>query len=160
MKNNLKSSAKTYVENGYSEFSTFFRIPYKEWDTDFVPNHNLWKDILGSWAPVCVKALEARMDSCVSMLFRNRNNILKSNEYQVVFRKNNGTIHSFNHPSFHAMEEMIELFGKGDWEAIRDNKLGIDQLLKALYWVTDEDKTERKSIGFGQLISVLSELKL
>lgn len=160
MKNSLKSSAKTYVENGYSEFSTFFRIPYKEWDTDFVPNHDVWKDILSTWAKVCIKALESRMDSCVSMLFRNRNNVIKANEHQVVFKKKNGTIHSFNHASFKAMEDMIESLNKDDWHSVRANKLGIHQLLKALYWVDDEDKAELLGIGFGQLINTVTELAL
>ena len=158
MNNNFKSSAKVYSENNYSEFSTVFRIQHKEWDTDFVPKKDAWKDIIGTWSKVCIEALEARMDSCVSMLFRNRDNIVKANEHQVVFKKNNGLLHSFNHSSFKAMEQMVADFRSGNWDAIKENKLGCVQLLKALYWV--EDRKEVKNIGFGELITTLFELSL
>lgn len=152
--NNLKSSAKVF--KGYSEFTTLFRIQHKDWDEGFVPNHDAWKDVLGSWADVCINALESRMDSCVSMLFRNRNNILKANETQIVFKKNNGLLHSFNHSSFEAMEDMVIDLKKGNWDYVKNNRIGLFQLLKALYWV--EDRNERKGIGFGELISVITEL--
>ena len=158
MKNNFKSSATVFAENGYSEFTTLFRVKHKDWDTDFVPNKNAWKDILGSWSKVCIEALESRMDSCVSMLFRNRDNIVKANEHQVVFKKNNGLIHSFNHCSFKAMEQMVADFRSGNWDAIKENKLGCVQLLKALYWV--EDRKEVKDIGLGELVSTVMELAM
>lgn len=154
--NSFKSSAK--VLNEYSEFTTLFRIQHKDCNESFVPNHDAWKDILGSWADVCIKALESRMDSCVSMLFRNRNNILKANEIQIVFKKNNGLIHSFNHPSFQAMEDMVIDLKKGNWNFVKNNHIGLFQLLKALYWV--EDRSERKGFGFGELISTITELAL
>jgi hypothetical protein len=90
------------------------------------------------------------------MLFRNRNNILKANETQIVFKKNNGLLHSFNHSSFEAMEDMVIDLKKGNWDYVKNNRIGLFQLLKALYWV--EDHNERKGIGFGELISVITEL--
>ena len=107
--NNLVSSAKVFSENKYAEFTTLFRIPFNNVDpaTVFQGNTDRWKDVLSSWSDVCIKALEARMDSCVAMLFRNRNNVVVSNEFQVIFKKSNGHLHAFNHPSFKAMEEFI-----------------------------------------------------
>lgn len=159
--NNLVSSAKVFLENKYSEFTTLFRIPFKEMPYEEVyTEKDRWRKILQAWAPVCITALEARMDSCVAMLFRNKNNILISNEYQIVFKKSNGQIHAFNHPSFQAMEEIVNLFKNNNWEFVRNHRTGISQLQKALYWIKEEDKKDHNGWGFGQLISCLEELTL
>ena len=157
--NNLVSTATVNSENKYAEFTTFFRIPFNNVDpaTIFTGNRDLWRKVLSAWLEVCIRALEARMDSCVSMLFRNRNNIVVSNEYQVIFKKSNGQYHSFNHPSFKAMEAMKEYLENGNWKLGRPEQAWVRQLLKALYWIPEEDKQERNGYGFGQLISCLEE---
>ena len=157
--NNFVSTAKVYSENKYAEFSTFFRIPFNNVDpaTVFQGNTDRWKEIFSAWSDVCIKALEARMDSCVAMLFRNRNNVIISNEYQVIFKKANGQLHAFNHPSFRAMEEFKEYLQNGNWKLGKPEQIWVRQLLKALYWVPEEDKQERGGYSFGQLISCLEE---
>jgi hypothetical protein len=160
--NNFISTAKVYSENKYSEFTTTFRIPFKEtsYEEVYGNREGAWKNLLNSWAPVCIKALEMRMDSCINMLFRNRNNVLISNESQVIFKKSNGQIHAFNHFSFRAMETIIVDFQEGNWERVVENKIGIRQTLKALYWVSEENRQDHGGFGFGQLISCLEEFTL
>ena len=156
--NNLVSTAKVY-EN-YSEFTTFFRIQHNNVDPSTIFNdihENRWEEIFSAWSEVCIRALGARMDACVSMLFRNRNNVVISNEYQVIFKKSNGQYHAFNHPSFRAMEEFKEYLENGNWKLYKPNQVWVRQLLKALYWVSEEDKQEKNGYGFGQLISCLEE---
>ena len=157
--NNLVSAATVDSENKYAEFTTFFRIPFNNVDpsTIFTGNRDLWRKVLSAWLEVCIRALELRMDACVSMLFRNRNNVVVSNQYQVIFKKSNGQYHSFNHPSFRAMEAMKEYLEKGDWKLGKPEQAWVRQLLKALYWIPEEDKQERGGYGFGQLISCLEE---
>ena len=153
-----KSTATVYNENRYAEFSTFFRIPFKEGE---VPHsHHTWKDLLGAWREVLILALELRMDSCVSMLFRNRNNVIMADEYHVVFKKSNGQIHAFNHPSFQAMEIMLDILKSSDWEAIRKQEQGVRQLLKALYWIPEDQRQDHGGFGYGQLTSRLEEFTL
>ena len=155
---NFVSTAKVNSENKYAEFSTFFRIPFNNVDpATILVDRDRWRKIFSAWAEVCIRALEARMDSCVSMLFRNRNNIVVSNEYQVIFKKSNGQYHSFNHPSFKAMEAMKEYLEKDIWKLGRPEQAWVRQLLKALYWIPEEDKQEKGGYGFGQLISCLEE---
>lgn len=149
--NNLVSSAKVY--EAYAEFTTLFRIPFKEGSVECNPY--IWQDLLGSWAEVCIKALEMRIDACVSMLFRNRDNIIISNEDQVVFKKSNGQIHTFNYPSYYAMDRMIRFLKEGKWDVIKGDSQGVRQLLKALYWISEEDRKDHGGFGFGQLISCL-----
>ena len=157
--NNLVSAATVNSEDKYAEFTTLFRIPFNNVDpsTIFTGNRDLWRKVLSAWLEVCIRALEARMDACVSMLFRNRNNVVVSNQYQVIFKKSNGQYHSFNHPSFKAMETMKEYLEKGDWRLGKPEQAWVRQLLKALYWIPEEDKQERNGYGFGQLISCLEE---
>ena len=157
--NNLVSTATVNSENKYAEFTTFFRIPFNNVDpsTIFTGNRDRWREVLSAWFEVCIHALELRMDSCVSMLFRNRNNIVVSNEYQIIFKKSNGQYHSFNHPSFKAMEAMKEYLENGNWKLCKPEQAGVRQLLKALYWIPEEDKQERNGYSFGQLISCLEE---
>lgn len=156
--NNLISAVKVSSLNKCAEFTTTFRIPFKEGNMEY--NSHLWKDLLGSWSAVCISALQDRMQSCIAMLHRNLDNIIVSNENQVIFKKNNGQIHCFNYPSFDAMERMIVSFDMGDWEAIRHDHMGVRQLLKALYWIPEEHKKDHGGFGFGQLISCLEEMTL
>ena len=156
--NNLISAVKVSSLNKYAEFTTTFRIPFKEGNVECKPH--LWKDLLDSWSAVCISALQDRMQSCIAMLYRNLDNVIISNETRIVFKKNNGQIHSFNHSFFDAMERMITSFYLNDWEAIRHDPLGVRQLLKALYWIPEEHKKDHGGFGFGQLISCLDEMAL
>lgn len=156
--NNLISTAKVSSTSQCAEFITTFRIPFKEGNVE--RNPYLWKEILGAWSAVCISALQERMQSCIAMLYRNMDNIIISNETQIVFKKNNGQIHCFNHSSFDAMERLIISFDTGNWEAIKHDTMGVRQLLKALYWIPEEHKKDHGGFGFGQLISCLEEMTL
>ena len=161
-KNDFVPTVNVNFENKYSEFTTLFRVPFNDVDPTSIctGNTNRWKHILAAWSVVCIRALEARMNSCISMLFRNRDNIKVSNEYQIIFKKSNGQYHSFNHPSFRAMEEMKEYLENKNWNSYVPSASWVRQLLKALYWIPEEDKQERNNYGFGQLISCLEEFTL
>ena len=150
-----QSQAKVCNENRYAEFTTFFRIPFKDGEVPYDPN--AWKKLLESWQITLVLALATRIDSCVSMLFRNRNNVIMSDEYRIVFKKANGQIHSFNHNSYQAMKDMLDILRAGDWNKFKDQEAGVRQLLKALYWVPEDQRQDHGGFGFGQLISCLEE---
>lgn len=157
--NNLVSTAKVFKENNYSEFTTLFRIPFKEtpYEEVFTEKAERWKHVLEAWAPVCIVALEARMDSCVAMLFRNRNNVLISNASEITFRKANGQLHTFRHESFKAMEQLLGYFQNKLWNVSCPSVVQARQLMKALYWVSEEDRKDHGNYGFGQLISCIEE---
>lgn len=156
---NLVSSAKVIKEDKFAEFTTLFRIPFKEGNTDDYIKLD-WRDLLGSWSDTCILALNMRMDACVSMLFRNRENIIYANEHEVCFKKNNGMLHTFRHASFKNMEDMVEALQFGKWEFIKDFPNGVAQLRKALYWIPEEDRKDHGCFSFGQLISCLEELEM
>lgn len=155
--NNFVSTAKVYPANKFAEFSTFFRIPFNDVNPSIVfgTDPDLHNKIFSAWSEVCIKALELRMNSCISMLFRNRDNVLSSNEFQIIFKKANGQIHVFYHTSFKAMEDFKEYLKRSDWQKHEPKQLWVRQLLKALYWIPEEDKQEKGGYGFSQLISFL-----
>jgi hypothetical protein len=156
---NLVSSAKVYSDNHYAEFTTLFRIPFKEGNVDDYIKFD-WRDLLGSWKETCILALNMRMDACVSMLFRNRENIVYANEHEVCFKKNNGMLHTFRHVSFRNMEDMVTALQHGEWSFIKDFPNGVAQLRKALYWIPEEMKKDQGGFSFGQLVSCLEELEM
>jgi hypothetical protein len=156
---NLVSTAKVYSDNHYAEFTTLFRIPFKEGNVDEYVKFD-WRDLLGSWQETCILALNMRMDACVSMLFRNRENIVYANEHEICFKKNNGMLHTFRHASFKVMEDMVKALQFGEWEFIKHSPDGVAQLRKALYWIPEEERKDHSCFSFGQLISCLEEFEM
>lgn len=148
---------KTYPN--HLEIITSVFIPYKDLDLeDFldVPIVTT-QDIMNAWAPVCIEALKMRMDACVQMLERHRKDIISVNEDAVEFKKDNGSIHCFHIRSYNLMEQTITNFQNGDLSLNRDTAY---QLVKALYWIPEKLKAERKGVGFELFISfVLSHLR-
>lgn len=113
------------------------------------------QDIMNAWAPVCIEAL--KMDACVQMLEHHRKDIISVNEDAVEFKKDNGSIHCFHIRSYNLMEQTITNFQNGDLSLNRDTAY---QLVKALYWIPEKLKAERKGVGFELFISfVLSHLR-
>lgn len=139
---------KTYPN--HLEIITSVFIPYKDFDVPI-------QDIMNAWAPVCIEALKMRMDACVQMLERHRKDIISVNEDVVEFKKDNGSIHRFHIRSYNLMEQTITNFQNGDLSLNRDTAY---QLVKALYWIPEKLKAERKGVGFELFISfVLSHLR-
>lgn len=148
--NNFKPSVK--INENFSEFVTSFRVLHKNGDIDSCLD---WHMLLACWTDTCIKALEMRMNSCVSILFRNRNNVVKADKEEIVFVKKNNKLGTFNHKSFEAMEKLAKDLDEDNVYEILNNRLGLIQLLKALYWLPEEDRKEQSGYGFGELISFL-----
>lgn len=107
--------------------------------------------------PGLLYALKMRMDACVQMLEHHRKDIISVNEDAVEFKKDNGSIHRFHIRSYNLMEQTITNFQNGDLSLNRDTAY---QLVKALYWIPEKLKAERKGVGFELFISfVLSHLR-
>lgn len=153
---NMDKKNLVNVFSDYSEFTTTFTIKHcscNDFDTDAVKPVT----ILEAWAPIIKKALEMRMESCMSMLFRNRNNVILANPHTVIFKKNNGMLHQFNVLSFKIMEETIAHIDAGDMEWLLYEPFACDQIAKSIYWISEEDRKDRNNISFGNLISTLHE---
>ena len=154
-KNLVSSSVFVNEKEKCSVFTHQFKIPFKECnDSDLLVSRLDYKTVLRAYSDVIIDALNKRMESCMDMLSRNIFNVILSDECRVVFKKSNGTLHSFNHASFERMKEAIDLIDGRRYDELL--KAHYEQILKALYWV--EKTPDRKNISFGNLTSCLMEL--
>ena len=113
-----------------------------------------YRDVIGTFAEVIIAALTARREACLDMLMRNIDNIVHNDGQQIVFKKNNGSYHTFNVHTYEAMDDAIAFMSKGDFKSLK--KKHYDQIAKALYWI--EKPADRNGISFGDLISWVTEM--
>ena len=156
MKTN-KSLVLVDVKKQVTNITTTFTIPFMDWKDGFVEEAAMnWDEVLYRFSEVIVKALEDRMAACMDMLSKNIFNVVYSNEHTIIYKKENGKYHNFNHASYRTMEEAINMFTIGD---IFNLELPhFDQIMKALVWVKDREDVQ--GISFGNLISCVMELTL
>jgi hypothetical protein len=149
---NLDLSLVT-VREKHSEFTHTFIIPFKKNTTPVRPI--TFEQIFEAYRDLIIEALQARMNACVSMLYRNIDRVIYSDEYCVQFARKDGTIHSFNHPSYKVMEETINHLNVENYCLI--GKANCDQIAKALYWI-EKPSSPINGISFGNLISCIMEI--
>lgn len=156
MKTN-KSLVSIDVEKQVTNITTTLSIPFMEWKGDYRKEAGMnWDEVLNKFSKVIVKALEDRMAACMDMLSKNFFNIVYSDEYTIVFKKENGKYHNFNHASYKAMEDAINMFTIGD--TFNLELLHLDQIMKALVWV--EDRKDIQGISFDNLITCIMGLTI
>lgn len=155
MKKTSTHYAQTFVEDGYSEFTLHFKIPYKKLEASAIPDMPVYLEVLEVWRSTCMIALQERMKKCITAVYQNRHNIIASDEYSIMFRTSDNCVHQFNHQSYQAMARMCDLFDTRNWDAVMKDELGIRQLLKALYWIPMDARQASNDHPFDQLISVL-----
>ena len=154
MKTN-KSLVTVNIKEKVTNITTTFTIPFMDWKDGFVEEASMnWDEVLNKFSSVIIKALEDRMAACMGMLSKNIFRVVYSNEHTIVFEKENGKYHSFNHASYRVMEDTINMFTIGD---IFNLELPhFDQIMKALVWA--EDRKDVENISFGNLVSCIMEL--
>lgn len=146
-------NVEVFEAEKYSKITHSFKVPFKKLEEPIQVRVSIFK-VITTFSDVIIKALEERMESCVNMLSRNLFNIVESNEYHILFKKEDGSYHSFNHPSFKVMQEAVKLIKEGNSSNLK--KVHYDQIAKALYWV--EKPAPRNGISFGNLISACMEI--
>ena len=156
MKTN-KSSVIVNREEKVTNITTTFSIPFMDWKNGFESADGMnWDEVLYKFSEVIVKALEDRMAACMNMLSKNIFNVVYSNEHTIIFKKEDGKYHNFNHASYKAMEDAINMFTVG--EMFNLELPHFDQIMKALVWV--ENREDVQGISFGNLVSCIMELTL
>ena len=148
-------NVEVFADNKYSKFTHTFKVPFKK-SEEFISIHVSIFKVIDTFSDVIIEALEKRMEACVDMLSRNLFNIVESDEYHILFKKEDGSYHSFNHPSFRIMQEAVSLLSERRTKLLI--KAHYDQIVKALYWI--EKPAPRNGISFGNLISACLELIL
>ena len=152
---NLNLASNVTVDFGTKQISIVRRVkvPFVEQAPDDRRRMD-YRDVIGTFAEVIIAALTARREACLDMLTRNIDNIVHNDGQQIIFKKNNGSYHTFNVHTYEAMDDAIAFMGKGDFKSLK--KMHYDQITKALYWI--EKPADRNGISFGNLISCLTEM--
>lgn len=145
-------NVEVFEAEKYSKFTHSFKIPFKELEEPIIAHRSTF-DAIDTFSDVIIDALEKRMESCMDMLNRNLFNVVESNEHHILFKKENGSYHSFNHASFKIMQEAIHMISERRVDRLR--RRHYDQIVKSLYWI--EKPAQRDNISFGNLISVCVE---
>lgn len=104
-----------------------------------------------------VKALEARMEACANNLVHHMDDIIFNDGICIVYKRKDGTSHSFNVPSYQAMNEAVATLRKAEYKKFCQDPVFIDQTLKALYWV-EKPEDESGKFKYSDLISALTEI--
>ena len=152
-----KSSVIVNREEKVTNITTTFSIPFMDWKNGFESADGMnWDEVLYKFSEVIVKALEDRMTACMDMLGKNLFNVVYSNEHTIIYKKENGKYHNFNHASYKTMEDAINMFTVGD--VFNLELPHFDQIMKALVWV--ENREDVQGISFGNLVSCIMELTL
>lgn len=148
------SNLTTIVElnSNCTSFLTRVNIPHRDKSEVIEPLY--YKEVLCVFSNVIIDALKARADNCVKQLMEHQDSIVYSDEYRIIFKKSNGCTHSFNHPSYSAMDEAITYLNAGDYDFLE--RKHYDQIAKALYWI--EKPENCNGISFGNLISCVIEM--
>ena len=153
--NNLESIVSVDFSEGSVKIVKRFSAPFKLTEISTGPQID-YRDVLGTFADVLIGALKARREACLDMLTRNIDNIVFNDGQQIIFKKNNGSFHTFNVPSYEVMGDAIVFIEKGDFKFL--DKIHYGQILKSLYWV--EKPADKNGISFGNLISCVSEMAM
>ena len=152
-----KSSVTVNKEEKVTNITTTLSIPFMDWKNGFNADDGMtWDEVLNKFSSVIIKALEDRMAACMSMLSKNIFRVVYSNEYVIVFEKEDGKYHSFNHASYRVMEEAVTIFTMNTIFGLKLEHF--DQIMKALVWV--EDRKDIEGISFGNLVSCIMELTI
>ena len=155
--NKVNSAVSVNKEEKVTNITTTLSIPFMDWKNGFNADDGItWDEVLYRFSDVIVKALEDRMAACMSMLSKNIFNVVYSNEYAIVFKKEDGKYHNFNHASYRAMEEAVTIFTMNTISGLKLEHF--DQIMKALVWV--ENREDVQGISFGNLVSCIMELTI
>lgn len=136
-------------------------LPFVDMTIGGAPSRPNGDHIIYAYKMILLEALEARMEACYTNLQNHLKDIIFSDQFRIVYRRENDTTHSFNIPSYKAMEECRKVLLTRDthkiWNGIKDNPQWAEQLCKALYWVKPENHNGQ---CFGDLISCLMEVAM
>lgn len=117
-------------------------------------------DLIGAYSPILIASLMRRMQACEQNLIRHLDDIeYADNCGHIVYVRKDKTRGSFNVPSFNAMKDAVKALSQSQFKLFLENKLWIDQTLKALLNDTEMHHEDKGCFKYSELISLLCELQ-
>lgn len=121
---------------------------------------NMMLDIIGAFSPRLIASIKRRINACRTNLLNHLNNIEYCDEMgHICYRRDDGTVGNFNTRSFEAMDDCVKALEHSRFLEFVQNKLWIDQMLKALLNDPEQDHLDCNGFKYSQLISILCELQ-
>ena len=117
-------------------------------------------DLVGAYSPILIASLERRMQACEQNLIRHLDNIEYADDCgHIVYVRKDKTRGSFNISSFNAMKDAIKALLQSQFKSFVENKIWIDQTIKALLNDTEMHHEDKGRFKYSELISLLCELQ-
>ena len=115
-------------------------------------------DLIGAYSPILIASLERRMRACEENLIRHLDDIeYADNCGHIVYVRKDKTRGNFNVPSFNAMKDAVKALHQSQFKSFFENKIWIDQTLKALLNDTEQDHSDIGQLKYSDLVSFLCE---
>jgi hypothetical protein len=117
-------------------------------------------DLIEAYSPVLIASLERRMQACEQNLIRHLDDIEYADDCgHIVYVRKDKTRGNFNIPSFKAMKDAVKALHQSQFKSFFENKLWVDQTLKALLNDTEMHHEDKGCFKYSELISLLCELQ-
>ena len=164
----MKNTVFSMTENGI-QMNVQIRINYcnkqkggSDFDIDAMRQRSKGYalDLIGAYSSILIASLERRMQACEQNLIRHLDDIEYSDNCgHIVYVRKDKTCGGFNVPSFNAMKDAIKALSQSQFKSFFENKLWIDQTLKALLNDTEMHHEDKGCFKYSELISLLCELQ-
>ena len=147
------------VEISINVLFPFVKKSLSEIDLDkiYANRKNFMLKVLESYRDYLITVLRNRMKACVNYLFKHREDIIYNDGNQIVYSRKDGSTNSFNVSSYMAMQDCMFALEQRNFDAITDNRVWCDQLIKAICNDRDTNKEDAGVVKFSNLISILCE---
>ena len=114
-------------------------------------------DLLGSFAPRMIEALQARMSACQQKLLTHIGEAWTPFEGVILWVRKDGSTDHFRQPSFENMQKAVYCLSAGNWQGFCQYGL-VEQTIKALLNMPELDHSDCGGFRFSELVSALIEL--
>lgn len=115
-------------------------------------------DIIGAFSPRIIASLQRRMQACQKNLLNHLDEIEYNDGFSICWRRKDGSGGTFNIPSFKAMQDATKALEMSCFKSFVQEKLWIDQTIKALLNDTEQDHSDMGGFRYSELVSILCEL--
>ena len=117
-------------------------------------------DLIGAYSPILIASLERRMQACEQNLIRHLDDIDYADDCgHIEYIRKDKTHGNFNVSSFNAMKDAVKALSQSQFKSFFENKIWIDQTLKALLNDTEMHHEDKGCFKYSELISLLCELQ-
>lgn len=124
---------------------------------DTTPNIDLVYDCIGTYAPYLIKVLEERMVACHTHLMSHLGTVVFNNGFSIRYKRDDGSLGTFNIPSYNLMRDAIAYLKKGNFDAFLNTTGCVEQALKAIMNHPNVFQEDKGGFRYSQLISILME---